>query len=101
MRKITQEATNAFYARMNFSKANMLIETSENEVGQLTTYMSLHNNVIAKLDTNGDLWITNAGWSTNTTKERLNSLYGVSIVQRDYVWYLNGKEWNGEWIKID
>ena len=40
------------------------------------------------------------GWSSNTTKERLNGLTGVNIWQKDFVWYLNGEEWNGEWIRI-
>lgn len=34
------------------------------------------------------------------TKERLNALQGVNIVQKNFVWYLNGKEWNGELTDI-
>lgn len=60
----------------------------------------LHHNKIAEWR-NNELWITNAGWSTNTTKERLNGLPGVSIRQKDFTWYLNGKAWLGEWIKVE
>lgn len=57
----------------------------------------LHGNKIAK-KVNGEIWITSAGWETNTTKERLNGLPNVSISQKKFKWYLNGKEWDGSWI---
>lgn len=41
-----------------------------------------------------------AGYATVTTKERLNALEGVGIQQKKGKWYLNGVEWNGEWIKV-
>jgi hypothetical protein len=47
-----------------------------------------------------DLYITAAGWKTNTTKERLNGLPGVNIYQKDFEWYLNGKVWDGSWAKV-
>lgn len=60
----------------------------------------LHSNLIAKVSIDG-LFITNAGWESNTTKERLNGINGVSIQQKKGVWYLNGTEWNGELIKVN
>jgi len=56
----------------------------------------LHGNEIARHTANG-IEITNAGWSSNTTKERLNALPGVVIHQKDYQWYLNGFPWDGSW----
>lgn len=47
------------------------------------------------------LVITNAGWKSNTTKERLNGLPNVSIQQKKGEWFLNGTAWNGEWIKVN
>ena len=38
------------------------------------------------------LWITNCGYRTNVTKERLNGLPKVSIYQKAFKWYLNGVE---------
>lgn len=35
------------------------------------------------------------------TKERLNGLEGVNICQKDWQWYLNGKERNGELTDIN
>ena len=61
--------------------------------------MYLHGNLIAQR-TPLATTITNCGWFTRTTKERLNGLGGVDIVQMKGVWYLNGKEWDGENIII-
>ena len=63
-------------------------------------YLSLHRNCIAYHEPNGELKITNCGWSTVTTKDRLNALPSVHIQQRKGVWYLNGEEWDGEWITV-
>lgn len=63
------------------------------------TELFLHGNKIAEWREN-NLWITAAGWMTSTTKERLNGLPGVSICQKDGLWFLNGKLWDGEWRTI-
>lgn len=60
----------------------------------------LHGNKIAEMR-NGELWISNAGWSSNTTKERLNGLDGVSIYQKNYEWFLNDKPWDGSWVNVE
>ena len=39
--------------------------------------------------------VSNCGWFSNTTKERLNALPNVYIRQKDYQWYLNGEQWSG------
>ncbi len=90
MRQVTRNASNAFVSKSNGSFSNTTVQGDA---------MYLHGNKIAEYR-NGELWITNAGWATNTTKERLNGLPNVSIRQANFVWYLNGKEWNGSWIKV-
>lgn len=62
--------------------------------------MYLFNNLIAEHKDDG-LWITNAGWQTKTTKERLNALPNVYIQQKKGKWYLNGEEWEGQWIRVN
>jgi hypothetical protein len=62
--------------------------------------LKLHNNTIASIDEMNMLSISNAGWESNTTKERLNGLPNVRINQKKFQWYLNGNEWNGEWTRI-
>ena len=100
MRKITQESINAFLNRDNFKKANMHVWSGYECSPQLVTKLFLHNNLIAEMNHYGTIKISNAGWFSNTTKERLNGLPNVNINQKNFIWYLNGKEWNGDWIKI-
>lgn len=90
MRKITQDAIRAFYNRTNFKRGNTRVEVNELNESRLL----LHGNTIAYMDETKIL-ISNCGYFTNTTKERLNGLNGVNIVQKDFNWYLNGELWNG------
>ena len=75
----------------------------EVEVLPNVTVLKLHGNAIAYKynDPKQTLSITNCGWESNTTKERLNALPNVSIQQKNFVWYLNGKEWDGKLIDIN
>lgn len=80
MKKITENAVNAFLARGKFNSKNTRVETVNNE-----SFMFLFGNLIARIDCNDDLYITDAGWATDTTKERLNALPGVHICQKNFV----------------
>lgn len=91
MRKVTNVVVGSF----NMGRAAKLSNT-ETDGNSLW----LFGNKIAEYR-NGNIWITNAGWSTNTTKERLNAVKGVNISQKNGTWYLNGKEWNGEWTNVN
>ena len=86
MRQITKEAVDAFMEGGSYKKSNM--EVRDN-------CMYLFGNKIAWLDRNKQLWISNCGWMSVTTKERLNALPNVHIIQRNYHWYLNGVDWDG------
>jgi hypothetical protein len=90
MRVITQKAIDAFRSGDSFKSGN----TEVNKFGYF-----LHGNKIAYKDENA-LYISLCGWNTNTTRERLNGLQGVKINTRQGQAYLNGKEWNGEYIKV-
>ena len=95
MRKITKESIEAFLSRQNFTKSNMKVRNMDGK-----TYLKLHNNIIAVLHVDGTLMITNAGWESPTTKERLNGLPNVSIHQKNWQWYLNGEKWDGNMTEI-
>lgn len=95
-RKITQHTVNAFMAGNSFKEDNSEVVAD----GSLIK-MYLHGNLIAVRDTKSkSISISNAGWQTNTTKERLNGIPGVSIQQIKGNWYLNGQLWDGKLIKI-
>lgn len=96
MRKITQQAVDAFNGNKPFKSGN-----TEIEVATRATIMRLFGNEIAfKYHEDNSLWITNCGWDSATTKGRLNALDGVSIQQAKGKWYLNGELWNGKIIQI-
>jgi len=98
MRQITKESINAFLNAKKFNKQNMSVQVLPN-----VTILKLHGNSIAYLynDPNKTLSISNCGWFTPTTKERLNALPNVHIQQKNFKWFLNGKEWNGNLIDIN
>mgnify|MGYP003645007467 CR=1 FL=1 len=97
MRKITEESVKAFLNAKKFNKQNMSVEVLPN-----VTILKLHGNEIAYQynDPQKTLSITNCGWFTVTTKERLNALPNVNINQKNFVWFLNGVEWDGNKIDI-
>ena len=97
MRKITEQATQAFMEARAFKSGNTKVEVLPN-----CTILKLHNNAIAYRynDPEQTLSITNSGWQSNTTKERLNGIDGVRISQSKGKWYLNGNEWDGKLIDI-
>ncbi len=97
MRQITRDSISAFNSGFTFSKSNMNVRVF-NDVIKL----QYQGNTIAYKDRiTNKISITNCGWFTNTTKERLNALKGVSIYQKNFVWYLNNKEWDGNLITIN
>lgn len=91
MRQITEKICSAFENRRTLK-----IDNSETD----GTNLWLFGNKIAKWTENG-ISITNAGWSSKTTKERLNGLTGVHITQKKGEWYLNGHRWDGEWVCLN
>ena len=96
MRKITRQSIKAFEQGIPFKKANM-----EVKISGVSKELFLHGNLIAKKCDNNKLWVSCGGYRKSmTTKERLNGLSGVSVVQRAGVWYLNGQAWNGDMVNI-
>ncbi len=98
MTKITKESVRAFLNAKKFNKSNMSVEVLPN-----VTILRYQGNAIAYKynDPKQTLSITNCGWFSKTTKERLNGLPDVSIYQKNFIWYLNGEEWDGNLIDIN
>lgn len=95
-RKITTDAINAFMSAIAFRRDNTDVIIDNSYV-----HLVLHNHIIAKRAVgSNDIMVTNADYFTNTTKERLNGLPGVSVCQRKGVWFLNGEEWDGSWKTV-
>lgn len=104
MKKITEDAVYAFVNGFPFKRSNTEIrvrmeqESPENSPSKCV-YFYLHGNLIAKR-IGFALWVTNAGWPTNVTKERLNGIPEVSIYQKNGEWFLNDEPWSGCWREI-
>jgi hypothetical protein len=98
MKQITINSINAFLNATRFKESNTEVEVLPN-----VTILKLFGNAIAYRynDPNNTLSITNCGWQTNTTKERLNGLPNVRIQQKQGNWYLNGQQWNGNLIDVN
>ena len=94
MRKISKQSADALIFGYSFNSKNTKVVKV---VGG--TRMYLHDNLIA-LKINGKLRITNSGWFTNVTKDRLNAFPGVYIHQFKGNWFLNGNPWDGSWVEI-
>lgn len=71
-----------------------------------TTTVFLHHNPIARFDwTDNTVEVSNCGWSTVTTKSRLNALLRVfsntGIHQHKWVWYMEKDEFrNGTRVPL-
>jgi hypothetical protein len=91
MRKITREIVRAFENRTSLRISNSKTDG---------TSLWLFGNKIAEWRHDG-LWISNGGWNSRTTKERLNGLRGVRVEQFRGVWFLNENEWNGSWVNVE
>jgi hypothetical protein len=95
MRKVTQQAIAAFTNGKNFKDGNTEVQS-----GDGITHLLLHGNAIARKDAVA-LSINLCGWNTNTTRDRLNGLAGVSLSTKQGQAFLNGVAIpdNG-WVKV-
>ena len=96
MRLITEKSVEKFLNNENFKMNNTEIVVLSD-----VTIFKLFNNAIAYKYKDNTLKITNCGYQTNTTKDRLNGLPNVNIKQKNGNWFLNGIEWNGELTEIN
>lgn len=103
MRNITLDAVVAFLYGYEFSRDNTrVVHCNEEGISTLV----LHGHSIAKrCMLTGDVSIRHAGYTTNTTKERLNGvltyLDAPLIYQRNYIWYWrDGEQFPDGWVVV-
>jgi|TARA_R100000084_G_scaffold69423_1_gene30694 hypothetical protein len=95
MAQIDIDAAYALMNKIPFKRGNTVVTHTEYPEGTASE-MLLHGNLIAWITPRSQqLWISHSGFMTRTTKNRLNALPNVHIVQRNYMWYLNGSYWGG------
>ena len=93
MRKIEKQMQDAIRNKVNWSSGNTTV-FNDNEGNQFVT---LHGNLIAQISNFGDIKLSSCGWQTVTTKSRLNAildtfLNGIGVYQKDFIWYINDRE---------
>lgn len=94
MRKVTNDSVMNFLNGKNCSIGNTTVTVNGNEINLLLFGITIATKIEDKIQ------ITNKGYFTNTTKERLNGLPNVNIIQKQKKWFLNGKEWDGSLIEV-
>jgi hypothetical protein len=106
MRQITADAIDAFSLGKNFKRGNTEVTARKDKVRGLLggtvvrRELILHGSVIAE-SYRGRLYLNTHGHNTATTKERLNGFHSVNIIQKNFVWFLNGKAWDGGRVRMD
>lgn len=58
--------------------------------------ITLHSTCVVKIHQDGTYTLSNGGWQTPTTKDRINQYSPVRVYQRNYEWFVtlhNGKEY--------
>ena len=102
MRKITEEMCSCLMHLYPKLGSNTQVRIEGFQMGFPTiASMYLFGNKIATYNSpTNTLEITNCGWFSNTTLERLKGLPGVLIHRRKGIWYLNGEIWDGSLKKI-
>lgn len=102
MRKITEEmcSTLMHLEARDLGNTQVRIEAMQMGIPTIASMYLFGNKIATYHSPTNTLEITNCGWFTNTTRDRLNGLPGVSISQKKFVWYLNGEVWDGSLKKI-
>jgi hypothetical protein len=96
MRKITEQAANAFHNSRNFRSGNTQVNTCNGGVE-----LVLHGKMIAKKISGEGLSINLCGWNSNATRERLSGLEGVQVSTKKGQAYLNGNPIpSNDWVKV-
>lgn len=91
MRKVTQDAVQAFYKGEKFKRGNTEVRIEPRHTGATLVRFYLHNNCIAEYVYTGNpvhtVDFTMSHWGSVTTRERLSGIlacYGYAIGQRNY-----------------
>lgn len=95
-RKVALKASEAFMARKKGIFNNTVVTVDKNG----NASMFLFGNRIAFHTADNRIFVTTAGWDTNTTRSRLNEVVGIRISSRASRLTLNGHEWDGRWAEV-
>ena len=95
-RQISEDAATALMNHKTFSRSNTLVK----EDGDGNYELFIFSNKIAIYTYDKRLLITNAGWNSSTTRERLNAIPNVWTRTVKNQMFLNNNKWDGGWTEI-
>lgn len=97
MRQITSDAYYAFQNNERFKRSNTEVKIYPGG----TKVLLLHGNEIVKYE-NGETFISDAGWATNTTRERLSPFVTGTIRRKYDEIIINEKVvLNNKWLNLN
>jgi len=94
MREITTQAYNAFKEKKHFTLSNTKVRIVDGN-----PHLYLFDNLIVK-EIDGEIFINNGGYNSNTTRERLNPFTNRIRKKGDNLIINEKLDWDGEWLNI-
>lgn len=79
-------------ARSRSGQKNLAKHTVLYKIDNHTYGVRYHHTIVVKIHDDDTWTLDSGGWMTVTTKSRINEYSPARISQADFVWYLNGKE---------
>ena len=101
MRKIEQQMNRAIANRTNWAGSNTTVTFNDSTN---CSNVFLHGHNIATVDhTTNCVKLSSCGWTTNTTKSRLNAIlsevkYGCSVFQKQWNWYVSFRNQTADFV---
>jgi hypothetical protein len=94
VRKIEKAMLDAMTRGQDFSRDNTTVYWYTDADDERYCEVRLHGNRIAEYRPSlSEVYVTDAGWKTATTKSRLNAildtLVGIRLYQHDFEWFFN------------
>lgn len=97
--------TQSPFSPLTFEGANQFLGTRDGRKIKNNTYLQrrgddaiavmLHSTDVVTYERNGRVTIKTGGWSTNTTRDRINGFSPVGVSRMNFEDYVNGKVWDG------
>lgn len=94
---------------LNYEGANSFLGSRQSRKVRNNTYVQrrgkyiavmLHSTDVVEYHPDGSIYICTGGWSTNTTRDRINGYSPVGVSRMQWVDYVNGEPWDGQKLKV-
>lgn len=89
------EAIKMVHGKRNATRRKVGNNTYAEILQDNSVAITLHQTVVVRIFEDGTYKLSNGGWQTVTTKDRINQYSPVRVYQRNFEWFvtINGKEY--------